>query len=353
MCYVFAVSSGPQPRESTPAMSLPRFILLCVFLFPAKGVLGSEPDLDSASLDPSKVVGSEACMKCHGMEYNVWKNTPHFETFRTLHKNPDAQAISSKLGLRSIKRGELCVQCHYTEKQIGEKTKVISGVSCESCHGAARDWIAIHNDYGGPTVTKSEESIEHRLQRLEDSIRNGMRNPANPYLIARSCLNCHSVPHERLVNEGGHQAGSLDFELVSWSQGIIRHNFQRGEGSNVPSSKTRIRVMYVVGLMTDLEFSLRATAKATNVAEYGVTSAQRAFKVRALLAEIQEEIQNEYLQTALERAYATRLKTNNAADLVAAADEVGKAAFRFAETVDGGQLAAIDKRIPSESDYKQ
>ena len=57
-----------------------------------------------------------------------------------------------------------------------------------------------------------------------------MRNPVNVYLLAQSCYRCHTVPDERLVNVGGHHAGSLDFELVSWSQGTVRHNFVRTDG---------------------------------------------------------------------------------------------------------------------------
>ncbi len=299
-----------------------------------------------------KVVGSETCIKCHGQEYQVWKQTPHCQTFETLHKNPEAQAICDRMNVRSIKRGDLCIKCHYTEQIVGSRSKAVSGVSCESCHGAARDWIAIHNDYGGPTVTKEQESVEHRVQRVQDSIRHGMRNPANLYLIARSCYNCHTVPNEKLVNVGGHQAGSLDFNLVSWSQGMVRHNFLRGHGVNVPSDKLRRRVMYLVGLMTDLEFSLRATAQATEVAAFGRTNARRAFDLRKQLALIQEQINHEELNVILQQAYAIRLKSNNAATLTAAADVISQSIYLFAESEDGSRLAELDDLLPVESDYK-
>lgn len=57
-----------------------------------------------------------------------------------------------------------------------------------------------------------------------------MRNPSNLDLVAQSCLNCHTAPNEELVNKGGHNVGTLDFELVAWSQGKVRHNFVRSEG---------------------------------------------------------------------------------------------------------------------------
>jgi hypothetical protein len=304
-------------------------------------------------LDAKKIVGSDSCMKCHGQELAVWKATPHFTTFRDLHKQAEAQAIADRMGIRSIKRGDLCIQCHYTQKDLGGRTKAISGVSCESCHGAAADWLAIHSDYGGPSVTKADETMEHRLQRLEQSIKHGMRNPANLYLIARSCFNCHTVPHEQLVNVGGHVAGSHTFELVSWSQGMVRHNFLRGDGTNTPSNLGRIRLMYLVGQITDLEFSLRATAQATEVKTFGTTSARRVFDLRRKLAEMQNELQNEHLASALEAAYGVKLKSNNAAALQDAAERVSEAAFQLAEANDGSGLAAMDAYLPAESAYKK
>ena len=93
--------------------------------------------------------------------------------------------------------------------------------------GAAKQWVDVHNDYGGQGVTRESETPAHRYERLSKSIARGMRNPINVYLVAQSCYRCHTVPSERLVNVGGHVAGSMDFEIVSWSQGTVRHNFVR------------------------------------------------------------------------------------------------------------------------------
>ena len=187
--------------------------------------IASEPVTGALESDSTKILGHESCMKCHGQEVAVWKQTPHFQTFKELHRKPEAKQIAERMGIRSVKRGDLCINCHYTQKQVDGREKAISGISCESCHGAAMDWIAIHNDYGGPAVTRDAESPEHRQERVANAIKHGMQNPANVYLIARSCFNCHTVPNEELVNVGGHIAGSQDFDLVAWSQGIIRHDF--------------------------------------------------------------------------------------------------------------------------------
>jgi hypothetical protein len=303
--------------------------------------------------DPAKIVGSDQCAKCHQNEVQQWMRTPHFATFDTLHRLPEAKQIADRLGLRSVKRSDVCTQCHYTQQSQGDRLRVVAGVSCESCHGGAADWIAIHADYGGEGVTKAAESAEHRARRIEESIAHGMNNPHNIYLIARQCYDCHTVPQESVVNVGGHVAGSQDFELVAWSQGIVRHNFLRtGGAANGTLSPAELRVMFVVGVLTDLEYSLRAVATATQKATFGVANAQRAARMKRKLHELQELLNEPLLQPALDSVATIELRLGNRAAIVAAADAVGKAAHTFAEDADGSRLAAVDPLIPQPNQYK-
>src|SRR6186997_1686720 len=64
--------------------------------------------------DSAKIVGPDQCAKCHQPEVQQWMQTPHFATFDSLHRQPRAKEIADKLGLQSIKRSEICTQCHYT-----------------------------------------------------------------------------------------------------------------------------------------------------------------------------------------------------------------------------------------------
>lgn len=298
-------------------------------------------------------MGPDSCTKCHEHEMLQWKQTPHFATFESLHRKPEAKEIAKKLGLASVKRNDQCVKCHYTTQTVDGRDRVVSGVSCESCHGAAADWVALHNDYGGTGITKELESPAHRDERLAKSIAAGMNNPANLYLVARQCLACHTSPDEKLVNVGGHAAGSLDFDLVAWSQGMVRHNFLRtGGAGNAPSSPERLRVMHVVGVMADLEASLRATAAASEKAAYGVATAQRAAAKKRRLYEISQLIDNQHVRNATDAALSVRLKLNNRDALLAAADAISQAAYEFAATADGAQLAAIDSLLPKVEAYK-
>ncbi len=251
-------------------------------------------------MDPNLVVGADTCTKCHAAELNVWKQTPHFETFETLHRKPQAQEIARKLGIASFKHDSACIKCHYSMQHQPSGLEPIAGISCESCHGAAKNWLALHHDYGGEGVKRVQESPEHRQQRLISSISAGMRNPVNVYLVAQSCYRCHTVPDEELVNVGGHVAGSMNFELVAWSQGKVRHNFLQSEGKvNLNSSPERMQLMFVSGMIADLEFSLRATAMATKKENFGTTSASRAARASKRLAAAQGKLNNPILADIL------------------------------------------------------
>ena len=309
---------------------------------------------ESTPVDPRHVVGNQACVKCHAAEINVWRATPHAMTFDQLHRRPEAQSIASKLGLNSIKHSGRCVACHYTQKTAGSanansgNVDVIAGVSCESCHGAAKAWLDLHQDYGGKTVTRDTESAAHRAERIARSIHAGMRNPTNVYLVAQSCLRCHTTADEELVNLGGHSPGSLNFEFVSWSQGTIRHNFLGSEGTvNATRSPAQLRVMFVAGMIAELEAALRATAVATEKAKFGVTVAQRAHRSIKRLQSVAAKIDDPRLKEILDIAVTVPLKLNHQAPLQEAADKIAALGLRFADRADGETFAALDPYIPS------
>jgi hypothetical protein len=318
---------------------------------PSLSTVGAE----ASPVDPHLTIGAETCVKCHAGEVNVWKATPHARTFDELHRRPEAQAIAAKLGIQSIKHDGRCVDCHYTT-QIDPSTAsphAIAGVSCESCHGAARNWIDVHHNYGGEHITRAMETPEHRNARWTRSIELGMRNPVNVYLVAQSCLRCHTTSDEQLVNVGGHSAGSLDFEFVSWSQGTLRHNFVRSDGQrNDVSSIERLRVMFVSGMIAELESSLRGTAAATQKAAYGVTVAQRAARAVQRLQSVSTKIDSPILIDILRVMTGVQLKLNNREELTRAADAIADLGYRFAAETDGRALSTLDAFIPPTDRWK-
>lgn len=299
---------------------------------------------------PEKIVTAEACGECHVSAYAVWEDTHHATGFKTLHRSEAGEAIAGKMGFRLLKRDSLCLRCHYTPKVERGQLRAVSGVSCESCHGAARDWIDVHNDYG-PGNDYASEPPEHRAERIAASRAAGMRRPSDLYGVAASCLGCHTVPEERLVNVGGHTTGSVDFELVAWSQGEICHNFLRsflaGAGTeNRPRGRERKRPMYVLGRLVDLEYSLRAAAEATENGTYARAIGRRVRTATVELRKIGQLAELPEIAEAVETVRAVRVVPGNREPLLAAAETVGAAARRFAgRDVSPMQLAALDPLV--------
>lgn len=321
-------------------------VLLSAFVLLPGGVNGA-----LAANDPAKVMGPNACAECHKNEAEVWKGTHHFKTFRALPRNKDARAIAKKMGARRIKAASLCLDCHFTNQTAGAKVKAVAGISCESCHSAGKDWIKVHSGYSGKK--KGTESAGEAKARWKKTESLGMIRPKYMYTLAKNCYSCHVVPREKLVNVGGHTAGSK-FELVSWSQGEIRHNLWYGDGkTNKPASAKRKRLMFVVGLAVELETALRAVGKATQKKTYAVQMARRASNARKRLAGAAKILSNvPELAAASKAAKGAALKLNNDAQLSAIADKIAAAGKMIASKYDGSTFAAIDKAIPGPSKYK-
>jgi hypothetical protein len=176
-----------------------------------------------------------------------------------------------------------------------------------------------------------------------------MINSKMIYEIASNCFGCHTVPDETLVNKGGHKSGGY-FDLVSWSQGEVRHNFADSPGSpdnptNRKATPEQLRRLYVVGAMVDLQFSLHNLSGVTQKGgDYDIAMIHRVNRLRAKVAAILALVEIPELADAL-KAVPEKVSdsTTIPADL---SDKVGAAAKQFAEKNDGTKLAAIDRLIP-------
>ncbi|MFQ5568277.1 MAG: multiheme c-type cytochrome [Rhodothermales bacterium] len=302
-------------------------------------------------IDPAKMVLSERdtripCGECHALEYDVWKETPHATGFSELHRSEKAQDILDRMGFRLAKRESLCLRCHYTAILKREQARAIAGISCESCHGAARDWLDVHNDYGG--ATHDTELAEQRRQRLERSIEGGMLRPSEDlYAVAANCFECHTVPNETLINVGGHASGS-NFDLVDWAD-QIRHNFLQAQWSNDETNRLqtpeRKRLMYAIGSVLNYEYSIRAVAAATEPGNYAKAMERRVKGARRALEKVYRVAPLADIQAILLRGRDLRYVPNNKAALLAAADDISTRAQQLARAHDGTRLAALDPLI--------
>lgn len=301
--------------------------------------------------DPDKTVGPNVCAECHKQEAEAWKASHHFNTFRDMPRNAAANAIAQRLGIRRVKSESLCLNCHFTQQSKNGKAEPIAGISCESCHSGGKEWVKIHAGYSGKTAqTESKAEAEARW-KLADS--KGMIRPASVYRLAKNCLGCHVVPHEELVNKGGHRAGSA-FELVSWSQGEVRHNTWHSKGKeNVSANAARRRMLYLVGLGVELETALRAVGKATVRKPYAFEMAKRADLARKQLAAAAKAVPSvPEIAKLVDYAHSAGLTLNNEARLSAAADSVSELLTRISEKYDGSTMSGLDGMIPGPDKLK-
>ena len=149
--------------------------------------------------DASLYVGVKSCKMCHkgekkGDQFGKWEAGPHAKAYANL-AGADAKAAGAKLGIDNPQASAKCLKCHstaynWTETKQTETVPVEEGVSCESCHGAGKNY-------------KSSETMKSH----EDCVKNGMVYPAT-----KSCEKCHndkspSWNPERYTTKDGKKVG--------------------------------------------------------------------------------------------------------------------------------------------------
>lgn len=321
-----------------------RYVLLGAALF----VFLAEPAFARAP-KAANVVGPGKCAECHDLEADAWKDTHHSKTYKRLPRRKSAKKIAKAMGYRRIKSGTVCLTCHFTSQVRNGRQKPTAGIACESCHGAAKEWIRRHSEFSGKK--KRTETKSQARKRWAASVARGMIRPSNLYGLSKNCYSCHLISEESLVNKGGHPAGS-PFELVSWSQGEVRHNTWYNKGKrNEPAKKNRQRMLYVVGAAVELEMALRGLAKAKKRARYGVTMANRAAIALLRMKRLARATRDANLIKAVDSAISARLSLNNSKELTAAAEGVARATKRFASRNNGSRLASVDRYLPRRKEF--
>jgi len=306
---------------------------------------------------PGKMMGVETCGDCHDSAVEAWEQSAHATSFLDLHERPLAKDIASLLGIRplEIRRHQACVRCHVTEEEIHSVIQVNRAVSCESCHGAAADWIDLHNT----------ASLSH-AERTRRSREQGMIHPSSLYDLGKRCFECHVIDVEPLVNVAGHPAVSEGFELLSWSQGEVKHNFlverpgrskRKSSSTPQPVSQERKRMLYLTGKLLHLGASLEAVSRADDPPvdlrgeyirlangeyTYGVQLAAEIRRLTQEIRDLQAMISNAYFDAVLSIVADVKLVTGNQEELSAAAEEIDQVARDFSQHHSGDEFAVID-----------
>lgn len=290
------------------------------------------------------VKGAKLCEECHEEEYKIWEKTKHFTSFRNVHREPKDSAkpspkkiLAAVGGQKRMKRNQTCYLCHYTleKKNAGaKKVSIMSGTSCESCHGASSDWLAIHDNYGGKDVKREQEAADHKEKRYVDSKSAGLILPAMKYEIAENCMTCHGLANPDLKADdlakmlgAGHPINP-NFELVQYSQGSVRHrHYPPNMKTNAEMSPKEQAELYLIGQAAALVSATEAMSK-SGEAKYTEAQKKRVEIAKAALSGISE-----------------------AAGLLAAPTRQN--ALSFVKSVAGKDLTgAIGSKLPAKSDYK-
>ena len=188
-----------------------------------RSALSGEMHADIPAHDSAmgKYVGAGSCsaVACHGgiqprsvtrvlqNEYSTWVTSDkHAQAYNSL-TGPLGKQIAATLKLGPAEKAPRCLVCHALSVEPALRARdfdLNDGVSCESCHGPASQWL-------GPHIQAN--SVHEKMVAL------GLYDNKNLALRTEKCLTCHlgapgmSVDHELIA--AGHP--DLTFELDSFS----------------------------------------------------------------------------------------------------------------------------------------
>jgi hypothetical protein len=147
-----------------------------------------------------------ACQKCHGDQNAWWFKDRHYTSIEPfLDRDPKAVKIARLYDISPSKMGKgdsLCMDCHGTAATARGARTVEDGVSCQSCHGPAADYVEIHQE--------GDLSLGLRRPGFQKALKAGMKNLHDLETALTNCASCHYVTDPRLLS-AGHPSG-VDFD---------------------------------------------------------------------------------------------------------------------------------------------
>lgn len=208
--------------------------LLVLTCMPNNPVSAQSPTpIESLQSTSHFLVGSAGCAasNCHGgttapgsgplyAAHRIWlTQDKHAGAYDVLF-NPRSINMIQQLGTgwAPAHKEQRCLACHAHAESHAEKHtptfQVTDGVSCETCHGPAQDWIRDH----------SRRELWGSLTTQEKADR-GFRNLGDFAARAEQCVKCHVGAADREVNHDMIAAGHprLAFELAGFSAIYAKH----------------------------------------------------------------------------------------------------------------------------------
>jgi hypothetical protein len=172
-----------------------------------------------ASAASPKFLGSQSCSasSCHGgageksKQYTIWSTHDfhHLRPYATL-QTARSERLAEVLKIGNPSQSPRCTICHapfatVPGEQLSRDIQASEGISCETCHGPAENWIRSHTR---PDYTHA------------DRVAAGMRDLHNLYVRANTCVACHQNLDPE-IRAAGHP--ELIFEMDGQSSTMPRH----------------------------------------------------------------------------------------------------------------------------------
>jgi hypothetical protein len=168
---------------------------------------------------PAKFLGANSCASsgCHGggggkqNQFLTWSLKDfHSQRPPATLATARSKQIGEALGIPDPTADVRCTICHAPLSTVpadrrGPQFKVSEGVSCESCHGPVENWLRPH--------TRTDYTRADRTAA-------GLRDLQNLYVRANTCVACHQVAAQPLL-QAGHP--ELIFELDGQSVAEPEH----------------------------------------------------------------------------------------------------------------------------------
>ncbi|MEK9971158.1 MAG: multiheme c-type cytochrome [Ferrovibrio sp.] len=146
-------------------------------------------------------------------EFLVWiKQDPHARAYKTLLTD-QAKQIARNLGLPNAHEAPACLNCHADNVPLAQRGRAFSladGVSCETCHGGAQQWLGLHVS----GASSHAQNVAAGMYPMDDPVARGER-----------CLGCHMGNSERWLDHRIMGAGHprLRFELDTFTSAQPAH----------------------------------------------------------------------------------------------------------------------------------
>lgn len=213
--------STPPPLPDVRSEALPATVIVGASPTPTAAPSAS-PAATRATRLPAggpEFMGAMTCSSslCHGGggiergAYTIWKRSdPHQHSAATL-AGTRAARIAQGLALVSAAGSARCTECHLPLASVPEDRLAhgmdvrMEGVTCESCHGPAQNWIRSH----------TRRDFTHA-----QNVQTGERDLRGLYARANVCVACHQVLAPDLLT-AGHPP--LLFELDGQTDAEPRH----------------------------------------------------------------------------------------------------------------------------------